>query len=148
MNEMARALILQPCSPTNPAGVVACGRLIEALLTARGFHVHRLSNKTNGADILVARREPRVGSAYVCLHGHYDVEEVKDNEVWLINNPFIPTERDGRLSCRGVADNLGPLLQRIFCLDAADDWTPGLLWILHGEEEVGKTKKICFVMKI
>ncbi|KAI9329902.1 hypothetical protein DFJ73DRAFT_901076 [Zopfochytrium polystomum] len=161
-------------STAAPDGLKKLSILIESLLAARGFTVRRISPDplqyplAASADILVATRPPRRDGAvcsdghWVGLIGHYDVETVDRSRSegppsngWSTPDPWTPTERDGRVYARGVADNLGPLLQRILLIppeDAAQrdgagaatppstaqqlaNTAPGLLWLLHGEEE-------------
>jgi hypothetical protein len=47
-------------------------------------------------------------------------------------------ERDGRLYGRGLADNLGPLAQRLLsCAEIGRHGGAGIVWVIEGEEEVG-----------
>ena len=73
------------------------------------------------------------------LYGHYDVEKIKDWENWN-TPPFELVEKQGRVYGRGIADNKGVLLTRIYAikemLEENED-IPNILWIIQGEEEVG-----------
>ena len=74
------------------------------------------------------------------VYDHYDVQPPEPLELW--HSPaFEPTERDGKLYARGVADNKGNLMLR---LQAIESWlaTEGALpitinFLVEGEEEIG-----------
>src|SRR5688572_7429063 len=111
---------------------------------------------------LVAERLRRIGAAVQILHlpdaapvvygsigqgqrtllvyDHYDVQPPEPLESW-ISPAFEPTQRDGKLYARGVADNKGNLMLR---LQAIESWlaTEGELpitinFLVEGEEEIG-----------
>ena len=76
------------------------------------------------------------------MYSHYDVEKIKKNEKWK-TDPFELVEKKGRYFARGIADNKGVLLTRLFALKemlALGESLPNIMWIIQGEEEVqGKT---------
>ena len=133
-----RFLALEPFSASNVSGVQEAFSLLTELLEKRGFRVRRLSNTNGGADAIVALRDPR-GSVnrWVGLFGHVDIEQVPSADKWVVGNPMTPTLLDGRWYCRGIADNLGPLLARLLVFSAADENCAGVVWTIHGEEEIG-----------
>ena len=121
---------------------------VAKLLRERGFRCNLLLNdKRDGGDVLVAVRSPRgiieksedlVGDGiWIGIFGHVDVEEGGDEKGWTTRAPFQPTLKNERVYCRGIADNLGPLLLRILAFSADDKQSPGVVWIIHGEEEIG-----------
>jgi acetylornithine deacetylase/succinyl-diaminopimelate desuccinylase-like protein len=74
------------------------------------------------------------------VYDHYDVQPPEPLDAW--HSPaFEPTQRDGKLYARGVADNKGNLMLR---LQAIESWlaTEGELpitinFLVEGEEEIG-----------
>eukprot|EP01104_Vermistella_antarctica_P004660 TRINITY_DN15081_c0_g1_i1.p1 TRINITY_DN15081_c0_g1~~TRINITY_DN15081_c0_g1_i1.p1 ORF type:complete len:323 (-),score=62.01 TRINITY_DN15081_c0_g1_i1:185-1120(-) len=143
LSELTTLLRLHPDSPSNISGVRKASLYIETMLRTLGFKVQRIVNNDNaGADILFAIRPPthNTCTSYVGLFGHFDVETIGDTSEWGVSDPWTPTEVDGRLFARGVGDNLGPLLLRLITLQhvITDDRValPGLVWLLHGEEEI------------
>lgn len=119
------------------------------MLQDLGFTVRRVLNERKsstgeraGADLLVATRRPGSDAVkrardYVGLFGHFDVEEIKKPNEWVTEDPMVPKVVDGRVFCRGVGDNLGPLLLRLIALSQMPTkLAPGLVWFLHGEEEI------------
>lgn len=79
------------------------------------------------------------GSPTVMLYGHYDVMPAEDTELWD-SDPFEPTERGGRIYCRGVGDNKAQHFAHIKALEAMQACgiaTPRLKLVIEGEEETG-----------
>ncbi|KAJ1554876.1 hypothetical protein HK096_000616, partial [Nowakowskiella sp. JEL0078] len=140
---------LNPFSANNLDGVNDVSIEIQKLFELRGFNVRRISKENQkeevreSADVLIATRAPRINGKesasgrWVGLFGHFDVELVDDYSNWLTPDPCIQTQIGDRIYARGIGDNLGPLLQRILLVSNDDIDSPGYLWILHGEEEIG-----------
>jgi acetylornithine deacetylase/succinyl-diaminopimelate desuccinylase-like protein len=126
-------------------GLQQVREMVLARLEGLCFDIQRFASEGQ-EDVIVAVRAPgsRASEAsWVGLSGHYDVEEAEhsdDTEVWA-SNPWEPTQRDGRVYCRGVGDNLGPLLLRLHALAQLPphqhEELPGMVWVIHGDEEVG-----------
>jgi len=98
--ELARQLIAcRSISPDDGGGM----DVIASRLAASGFDYERMdrAKPPNRVRNLWARHggEPPV----VCLAGHIDVVPPGDPDLWT-NDPFAPTERDGRLFGCGAAD--------------------------------------------
>lgn len=94
--ELARALIARRSVTPDDAG---CQRLLGARLERLGFTLETL--ESNGVTNLWARRGRT--APVVCFAGHTDVVPTGPLDNWL-SDPFVPTERDGRLYGRGAAD--------------------------------------------
>lgn len=124
-----------------PEGAEAAARLLEhAGLRAEVF-------ATPGWPTVIARSEgdarPRV-----LVYGHYDVQPAGDAASWT-SPPFAPTIRDGRVFCRGSADNKGQHLAHILAVEVLGERL-GLLpcevtFLLDGEEEIGSPNLRAFV---
>ena len=56
--------------------------------------------------VLYAERPGDEGAATVLFYGHYDVQPPDPLGEWL-TPPFEPTEKDGRIYCRGAQDDKG-----------------------------------------
>lgn len=133
-------LDLKPFSASNTAGVQQALSLFAREVEERGFTAQRFANvNVNGADVLVATRAPRGArhASWIGLFGHVDVEVVIDAERWCVADPMRATLKDGRWYARGIADNLGPLLARVVSFSSDDVDCAGVVWVIHGEEEVG-----------
>src|SRR5262245_42106415 len=80
------------------------------------------------------------GARTLLVYDHYDVQPPEPLELW-VSPAFEPTQRDGKLYARGVADNKGNLMLR---MQAIESWlaTEGELpitinFLVEGEEEIG-----------
>ena len=94
--ELARALIARRSVTPEDAG---CQELLVARLRPLGFHVETLAS--NGVTNLWGRRGTQ--RPLVCFAGHTDVVPTGPLGEWR-SDPFVPTERDGKLFGRGAAD--------------------------------------------
>ncbi len=89
---------------------------------------------------LVYAEDLRAGpSAHTLLiYGHYDVQPVDPLELWH-SDPFMPTERDGRIYARGAVDDKGQIFYAILALRAwkelGRELPINLKLCIEGEEE-------------
>ncbi|RGP37903.1 acetylornithine deacetylase [Pseudotabrizicola alkalilacus] len=77
---------------------------VEAYLSSHGIPAHRHWNEDRSKAALFAHVGPTVAGG-VILSGHTDVVPV-DGQVWT-SDPWVVTERDGRLYGRGTCDMKG-----------------------------------------
>lgn len=96
--------------------------------------------QTPGWPVVLAEGTQQPGRPTILIYGHYDVQPEGDLSLWH-TGPFDPVMRDGKITCRGAADDKGQL----FCAIAAvEAWmkTAGSLPVniklcIEGEEEIG-----------
>ncbi|AMC11917.1 hypothetical protein Lupro_11855 [Lutibacter profundi] len=116
--------------------------LVSNLLKSIEFSVSVEGDSPYNQPVIIAKYTNQNSTKKVTLYSHYDVEKIHRKEKWN-TNPFDLTEKEGRYYARGIADNKGILLSRIFSLIELknnDEELPNILWIIQGEEEVaGKT---------
>jgi succinyl-diaminopimelate desuccinylase len=93
---LARELISRRSITPEDGG---CQQLLAPRLRALGFSVEPL--RCGRVDNLWARRGQ--GAPLVCFAGHTDVVPTGPLDQWH-TDPFVPTERDGKLFGRGAAD--------------------------------------------
>ncbi len=75
------------------------------------------------------------------FYNHYDVQPPDPLDLW-VTSPYKPDIREGKLFARGVDDDKGPFVSRLFAIDAildADGELPcNVKFLLEGEEETGQ----------
>ncbi len=94
--DLAKILISRPSITPDDAG---CQELLISRLTALGFRIETM--RFNKVTNLWARRGSN--APVVCFAGHTDVVPTGPREQWH-DDPFSPTERNGKLYGRGAAD--------------------------------------------
>jgi len=112
-----------------------CQELLAARLRPLGFRLEPLAS--GGVTNLWARRG--TSSPVVCFAGHTDVVPTGPLEQWQ-SDPFVPTERDGRLFGRGAADmktSLAAIVVAIEGFVAAHPAHRGSIAVLFTSDEEG-----------
>jgi acetylornithine deacetylase/succinyl-diaminopimelate desuccinylase-like protein len=97
--------------------------------------VHRTSGQPVVTGLLDAGAEKTL-----MFYDHYDVQPAEPFDLWE-SPPFEPESREGRLYARGVSDNKGDLVSRIWTLKAFQTTTTDIpvnvKFVVEGEEEIG-----------
>ncbi len=136
----------QPSIAAQNIGLAECAALTAALLKARGFSVEIMA--TGGAPVVYAERTGRSNKTLL-FYNHYDVQPPEPLELWD-SPPFEPTLRDGKLYARGVSDDKGHLVSRLFAIDALlaqDGELPcNVKFVVEGEEEISSVHLKEFVL--
>ena len=131
-------LLEQPSISAQDIGVQECAELEEALLQDAGFEVQRL--EAPGHPVIFGEWTNAPGKPTILFYGHYDVQPADPLELWN-SEPFVPTIRDGRIYCRGVADNKAQHFSHIVAvrhwLKANGSLPCNVKIMLEGEEEIG-----------
>jgi acetylornithine deacetylase/succinyl-diaminopimelate desuccinylase-like protein len=151
--ELSR-LCAQPSVAAQNWGLQECAALVAGMLAARGFSVEVMPS--NGAPVVFAERKGRVDKTLL-FYNHYDVQPAEPLELWE-SPPFEPAIRDGKLYARGVSDDKGHIVSRLFAIDAllADDARRNggqgelpcnVKFIIEGEEEVSSVHLHGFIEK-
>ncbi|MHA7284693.1 M20/M25/M40 family metallo-hydrolase [Arthrobacter sp. MDT3-44] len=118
---------------------------VAALVRGVGIddvRVLRVDNDgTPGGPAVVARRAAAEGKPTVLLYAHHDVQPPGDPALWE-TEPFVATERDGRLYGRGAADDKAGIMAHIGAFGAlsevlGDSFGVGVTLFIEGEEEAG-----------
>jgi acetylornithine deacetylase/succinyl-diaminopimelate desuccinylase-like protein len=142
--ELSR-LVAQPSVGAQNWGMVECAELVAGMLRQRGFSVQVMP--TGGAPIIYAERAGR-SSKTLLIYNHYDVQPAEPLELWD-SPPFEPELRDGKLFGRGVSDDKGQLVSRLFAIDALlanmDELPCTVKFIIEGEEETSSAHLHKFV---
>ncbi|NND00726.1 MAG: succinyl-diaminopimelate desuccinylase [Gammaproteobacteria bacterium] len=111
---LAKQLIARQSVTPDDAG---CQSMLAARLEKLGFNIERLNFSDDQGKVsnIWARR----GKQSPCLvfAGHTDVVPTGNTAAWQ-SDPFVPTERDGRLFGRGAADMKSSLAAFITSIEA------------------------------
>jgi acetylornithine deacetylase/succinyl-diaminopimelate desuccinylase-like protein len=129
-------LAAQPSVSAQNWGLIDCAKLVKSMLEKRGFKVELLTHK-DSAPVVFGQLKGRTDKTLL-IYNHYDVQPVEPLDLWQ-SPPFEPQVRDGKLFGRGVNDDKGHFVNRLFAIDAIiakDGMLPcNIKWVLEGEEE-------------
>jgi cysteinylglycine-S-conjugate dipeptidase len=110
--------------------------MTSRLFADAGVTVDRL-DLPDTAPVVTGAIPAPPGAPTVLLYSHYDVVPPGDETLWS-SPPFEPTERDGALVARGVADTKSNILAHVGALRAWDGRPPvGVKVCIEGYEEIG-----------
>jgi acetylornithine deacetylase/succinyl-diaminopimelate desuccinylase-like protein len=106
------------------------------MLEARGFDYEIIP--TEGAPVVFAERAGRSDKTLL-FYNHYDVQPPEPLDLWE-TPPFEPSLREGKLYARGVSDDKGHIVSRLFAIDALleqyGELPCNVKFVIEGEEEV------------
>jgi len=135
----------QPSISAQNWGLEDCAELVGKMLKKRGFDVKIIP--TGGAPVVFGEIKGR-SKKTILFYNHYDVQPPEPIELWE-TPPFEPTQREGKLFGRGVADDKGDFANRMLVLDALlaqDKILPcNIKFVLEGEEETSSRHMYDFV---
>lgn len=136
--------------PNRLRDCVNCATWLRRWLEAIGFTSELLmppvADGKAAPPILFAERKGDEGSHTVLVYGHYDVQPADPVDEWK-TPPFEPTEKDGRVYCRGSQDDKGQSFAflcgvRDFLASAKPGHIPTIKVVLEGQEESGSAALI------
>jgi acetylornithine deacetylase/succinyl-diaminopimelate desuccinylase-like protein len=111
--------------------------LVVELLRGAGVEQIERLDLPDTSPIITATVPGPPGAPTVLLYAHYDVQPAGDLSAWR-TDPFTPTEIDGALYGRGVADDKSNLIAHVGALRALGGRPPVTLKIVfEGQEEWG-----------
>jgi acetylornithine deacetylase/succinyl-diaminopimelate desuccinylase-like protein len=122
--------------PTRRPEVQRSADAVAKLLSEAGFGDVQIVSE-GGAPAVIARHPAPPGAPTVLLYAHHDVQPEGDPGQWQ-SPPFEPTERNGRLYGRGVADDKAGIATHLAAFRAHGGQPPvGVTVFVEGEEESG-----------
>jgi acetylornithine deacetylase/succinyl-diaminopimelate desuccinylase-like protein len=117
------------------ANVEASARAVAELLRAEGLDVEIV--REGGQPAVIGHADGPAGAPTVMLYAHHDVQPPGADSEWD-SPPFEPTERDGRVYARGIADDKAGVMAHVAALRAHSGGFPvGVTVFVEGEEEIG-----------
>lgn len=124
------------------------GEWIQGQFEAMGLDA--VMHETPGNPVIVAKNKHVEGRTTVLVYGHYDVQPVDPVELWD-SPPFEPEIRDGKIWCRGGADNKGQhfvhMLGAEKTIQKKGDLPVNVIFLIEGEEEIGSPNLVPFLEK-
>ncbi|MDD1777624.1 MAG: M20/M25/M40 family metallo-hydrolase, partial [Candidatus Helarchaeota archaeon] len=132
-----KELVRIPSVSAEGKGIECADTLITLLQKEIGFKARKVH--TSGSPVVYA--EKNVGAPTTLLfYNHYDVQPVDPLSDWQ-SPPFEATLRDGKLYGRGVSDNKGNIVARIFAIKAYQSvfgtLPLNIKFVIEGQEEIG-----------
>jgi acetylornithine deacetylase/succinyl-diaminopimelate desuccinylase-like protein len=143
--EELKGLTAQPSVAAQDLGMIETAQMVAVMLKQRGFKTDIMD--TGGHPVVFAER---VGTSEktILIYNHYDVQPAEPLDLWT-SPPFQPEERDGKLYGRGISDDKGHFVSRLFAIDALlselDELPCSVKFIVEGEEEIGSVHLPDFV---
>jgi acetylornithine deacetylase/succinyl-diaminopimelate desuccinylase-like protein len=138
-------LVAQPSVGAQNLGMKECAALVGEMLKKRDFDVRVMD--TGGAPVVFGQRKGKSDKTLL-VYNHYDVQPPEPLELWE-TPAFEPSLRDGKLYGRGVSDDKGHIVSRLFAIDSlldADGELPcNIKFIIEGEEETASVNLYNFV---
>jgi acetylornithine deacetylase/succinyl-diaminopimelate desuccinylase-like protein len=123
-----------------------CAALVSRMLEARGFDVQVMD--TQGAPVVYGERRGQTDKTLL-IYNHYDVQPPEPLELW-VTPPFEPSLRNGKLYGRGVSDDKGHIVSRLFAIDsilaASGELPCNIKFVIEGEEETASVNLYKFVV--
>ncbi|MBU2609900.1 MAG: M20/M25/M40 family metallo-hydrolase, partial [Chloroflexi bacterium] len=133
-------LVAQPSVGAQNLGMKECAALVAGMLRKRGFtaEIMPTGNKfSEGAPVVLGERKGKSDKTLL-FYNHYDVQPPEPLELWE-TPPFEPSLREGKLFGRGVSDDKGHIVSRLFAMDALlnelSELPCNVKFIIEGEEE-------------
>jgi len=117
------------------AHVEASAQAVAELLRTEGLDVEIV--REGGRPAVIGHADGPEGAPTVMLYAHHDVQPPGAESDWD-SLPFEPTERDGRVYARGIADDKAGVMAHVAALRAHSGALPvGVTVFVEGEEEIG-----------
>jgi len=135
--EAIKELVRVPTTAANNQGNECADIIIDMIIKEIGFETQKID--TAGFPIVYAETKVDADTTLV-FYNHYDIQPAEPLDKW-ISPPFEPEVREGKLYGRGVQDDKGNIIARIFAIKAYQSVfgkSPlNIKFIIEGQEEVG-----------
>lgn len=116
------------------------------LLRSAGYHGVRFIEYGTAHPAVYAELPGPEGSPTVLMYAHHDVQPPGPSEEWD-TDPFVPTERDGRLYGRGSSDDKCGVVTHAAIARLFDGKPPVTIKLfIEGEEEIGSPNLAAFIV--
>ena len=142
-------LCRQPTVSAQNLGIQETAQLLRQMMGGCGVSTSLLP-KSQGGSPVVYGEIPGAAARTLLFYNHYDVQPADPLDEWQ-TSPFEPTRKGDVLYGRGVADNKGNIVARLWAIKALQA-TKGKLplcikFCIEGDEEVGSPNLDAFVQE-
>jgi len=143
-------LLRQPSISSQGIGVAECATLLAGMMEDAGIRAEILPmGGPNNPPLVYGEIKSPGAEKTLLVYGHYDVQPPEPLDAWD-SPPFEPTIRDGRIFCRGSADDKGQLFAHVKAVEAilkTERSLPvNLKFLFDPEEEMGSPSLDDFVI--
>ncbi|MFX0045255.1 MAG: M20/M25/M40 family metallo-hydrolase [Candidatus Hermodarchaeota archaeon] len=142
-----KKIAIIPSIAAKNEGIEECSEMVLGMLEA--INLEATLHATSGSPVVTGLYDAGA-SRTLMFYNHYDVQPAEPLELWE-SPPFEPDERDGRIFGRGVADNKGDLITRIWAvkafLETGTRIPVNIKFVVEGEEEIGSINLQDFTRK-
>ncbi len=137
----------QPSISAQGVGMEETANLTSQLLQEHGIKSRLLPLPGGGYPVVYGELEG--DSPFTLLfYNHYDVQPPEPLELWS-TPPFEPTIVEGKLRARGVSDDKGDIIARLFAIKAFQEVKHRLpisiKFLIEGGEEIGSPNLASFI---
>lgn len=145
--DAAKKICSIPTVAAQGKGIEETAELVQKMLNDAGIPSELHS--TSGAPVVTGFLD--VGAKRTLLfYDHYDVQPAEPFDLW-VSPPFDPEIREGRFYARGIADNKGDTISRIWAVkafkDAGVEPPVNIKFVIEGEEEISSPNLPDFTRK-
>ncbi|MFX1265224.1 MAG: M20/M25/M40 family metallo-hydrolase [Promethearchaeota archaeon] len=142
-----KKIAIIPSIAAKNEGIEECSEMVLRMLEA--INLEATLHATSGSPVVTGLYDAGA-SRTLMFYNHYDVQPAEPLELWE-SPPFEPDDRDGRIFGRGVADNKGDLITRIWAvkafLETGTRIPVNIKFVVEGEEEIGSINLQDFTRK-
>jgi len=128
-------------------GISECSEMVFGML--RDINLEAQLHTTSGSPVVTGLYDAGA-SRTLMFYNHYDVQPAEPLDLWE-SPPFNPEVRGERIFGRGVADNKGDLISRIWAvkafLETETEIPVNIKFVVEGEEEIGSVNLQDFTSK-
>lgn len=118
--------------------ITETAQYLQQTFTTFGAAKTAIWTDCGGHPVVFAEFKGKVNKT-VLFYNHYDVQPPAPLDEWE-SEPFVPTERDGKVFARGVCDDKGELMSRLTLIKYYNEHgglPVNMKFIVEGEEEIG-----------
>jgi acetylornithine deacetylase/succinyl-diaminopimelate desuccinylase-like protein len=140
----------QPSISAQGVGMKEAAELTASLMREYGIEPQILPLLNGGEYPVVYGELAGDSPTTILFYDHYDVQPPEPLELWT-TPPFEPTVREGKLFARGVSDNKGNIVARLFAIKAFKEVKSSIpvsvKFLVEGEEEIGSFHLPAFIQE-